>query len=213
MRARWVAAYAVLGLVAAAGAYAAGMAQRPEDVRVASAVPVPAVGGPVEPEREYAEDIGYPALQPGLSYQTERIGSGDFGWSYRVPEGWKSYQVPNGNDELRWRPEDEPVVGGFSLRVKVVNDHRTTEQEVAFKLDAMLNSYQDVHIRVRDDDTLGFTYREPTYDMKRFNTFRWITFPDSDEVGFEMSVVGRAVDVEGLDDLLQQVSESVTKLD
>ena len=58
-------------------------------------------------------------------------------------------------------------------------------------------------------DLLSFSYRDPTTDRKRYNTFRWFGIAGETEAKFEMSVVGRAVDRAGLDDLLANVSRSI----
>ena len=44
-------------------------------------------------------------------------------------------------DELRFRPPDEPTQGGYSLRVKTVNDHVTPDTMVAERLRLVVEAY------------------------------------------------------------------------
>jgi hypothetical protein len=205
---------AVLGLAAVgvAGGFAVGNVLREDPVPVAEATPVPASSPslPVDPERPFAPDIDYPALQPGLTYQRHTLGELPYAWVYSAPKGWAPYQEDT--EEIRWRPADEPEVGGFSMRVKRTTEHQSKSDMVAQKLAAMLAGYDDVEILGRTGDLLSFSYRDATRNTRRFNTFRWFSVPGETEARFEMSVVGREVDRAGLDDLLEQVSRSVAKV-
>ena len=102
-------------------------------------------------------------------------------------------------DELRFRPEGEPVEGGYSLRVKLVNSRLTPAQMVAAKWQA-LASVDDLQQIDRQSEFLQFTYRTAGNHL-RYNYFQWFAAPQSDQATLEMSVVGRAADVEGLDKL------------
>ncbi len=202
-------ALAVLG---GAGGYLAAQVLEPTPIAFSAAAPVPASSPsiPVDPNRPYAQDMDYPALSAGLEYRKHTLGSFPYEWKYRAPKGWEPFQ--EGVDEIRWRPADEPTVGGFSMRVKLSTEHKSTEAMVAQKVSAMLAGYQDVTIIGRTDDLLAFTYRDAVRNVKRYNTFRWFSLPGDTEARFEMSVVGREVDRVGLDDLLEQVARGVTKV-
>ncbi len=113
---------------------------------------------------------------------------------------------------MRWRPADEPTVGGFSLRVKLSTEHKTKAAMVAQKLTAMQAGYDDVEVLGQTQDLLSFSYRDPDTDRLRFNTFQWFSVAGSEEATFEMSVVGREVDRTGLDDLMAEVSRSIAKV-
>jgi hypothetical protein len=76
----------------------------------------------------------------------------------------------------------------------------------------MQAGYQDVEVLGRTEDLLSFSYRDATRNVKRYNSFRWFSIGGETEARFEMSVVGREVDRAGLDDLLEQVSRGVTKV-
>lgn len=202
-----LAALAVLGGVAGFGA---GFVLRPSEVVAGPASAVAAVGGPVQPEEPYAPDVDYPALEPDLDYVRKVFVDGFVRWRYQIPKGWVANPLAFG--ELAWRPPDSPPTGGYRVRVKPLNTHQRVEEMVAAKLEALNRGYEDVHIRVHTEDTLGFTYREASTNQKRYNTFRWIALPGTDEAGFEMSVVGRERDLPGLTDLLATVTASVEQV-
>jgi len=213
MSMRGLGAVLVLVLLGAAGGFAVGHVLEDAPAVVAIAAPVPASNPslPVDPIRRFAPDIDYPPLLPSLEYRRHVVGQKGFQqWVYDAPRGWTP-TVENGDpDEIRWRPADEPVVGGFSLRVKLVFEHKTKAQMVAQKLAAMQAGYDDVQILGQTQDLLSFSYRDPDSNTQRFNTFRWFSLPASDEALFEMSVVGRSVDQDGLDDLMEQVAQSIS---
>ncbi len=201
-------ALAVLGGV---GGYAVGHLQRHEPVAIA-ATPVPAhkPSIPVDPERPFSSYIDYPALEPGLDYKRHTLGDPPYAWTYRAPVGWDPTQEYI--DEIRWRPAGEPLVGGYSLRVKLISENKTPEQMVAQKLAAVQGGYDDVEVVGRTPHLLSFSYRDPTTNTQRFNTFQWFTIPGETVAKFEMSVVGRGVDRAGLDDLEEQVASRVSKI-
>ena len=212
MTRRGLGAALVLALLGVAGGYVVGQLREADPAMVGQAAPVPATDPslPVDPERPYAVDIGYPALPTGLSYREHVLGDPPYAWHYVAPKGWKPTQ--EGLDEIRWRPPDEPTVGGFSLRVKLVSENKTPAEMVSQKLAAMQAGYEDVEVLGQTQDLLSFSYRDTTRDTRRFNTFRWFAVPGETVAKFEMSVVGRTADRAGLDDLLEQVSSSVTKV-
>jgi hypothetical protein len=212
-----VLALVVLLLAGVAGGFAVARATAPGTTRTAVAAPLPASPAlPVDPSTPPATDIDYPTLEPGLTYVPEVLGRGAFAWDYRVPDGWKRYGAEEGLavDEYRWRPPDEPTVGGYSVRVKLVNSHQTPAQMLAAKRAALEDapdsqeSFPGFTVLAQTDDTLAFSYRVPRSQSLRYNTFRWLTPSGSDEAGVEMSVVGRERDRAGLDDLLAKVSAS-----
>lgn len=212
MTMRGLGAALVLALLGVAGGYAVGHLREPAPAMVGQAAPVPATDPslPVDPERPYAADIGYPALQPGLTYREHVLGDPPYAWRYVAPKGWKPTQ--EGLDEIRWRPRDEPTVGGFSLRVKLISENKPPAEMVSQKLAAMQAGYEDVEVLGQTQDMLSFSYRDSTRNTLRFNTFMWFAVPGETVAKFEMSVVGREADRAGLDDLLQQVSRTITKV-
>ena len=146
-----------LGMIAA---YAA----QPSSSTGGSANPISAVSPSVpidEPPKppKTAKDITYPPLSPDLTLPLpdRTIGNDLATWTYHVPQGWVPYAVctvlaecppPMQPDdlltpqqaarqtEIRFRPPDEPLDGGYSLRVKVLDNTQQfdTEQMVATKV-------------------------------------------------------------------------------
>ncbi|GAB6984256.1 hypothetical protein JCM10369A_07800 [Nocardioides pyridinolyticus] len=211
---RWIGLALALVLVGGATGYGVGLLRHEDPAQATRARPVPAQSPsiPVLPTPPFAPDIDYPMLRTGLDYTRRLFGSPPyFQWSYDAPAGWVMTIVDR--DELRWRPPDEPVVGGFSMRVKLVNENRTTEEMVEQKKAAFLLAYDDVVVLEEDEDSISFSYRDPEARTQRFNRFFWTTRPGSTEATFEMSVVGRKVDVPGLTDLFEHVAASIRKVE
>jgi hypothetical protein len=210
MRRVGVPVLAVLAAVAVGGAagWAAGL-RSGDPVTVTSARPIHAVSPSVPVFVPYSPDVRYPALQTHLDFVTRSIGQKLFRWKYSVPKGWVAN--PLGPGEVRWGPPDVPR-GLYFLRVKLISSHLTPTQMVQQKYDALNDCCQDVTLIQRQWNTLGVTYRESDTNFKRWDIFRWLTPAGSDEAEFEMSVVGRAVDDPGLEDLMTRLSASVTKV-
>jgi len=211
---RGLAALLLLAAVGGVAGYFVADLRDPEPTTASTAEPLPAESPsiPIDPERPFAKDITYPALQPGLEYVSHKIGDPPFQWTYDTPIGWKQTDDNLGPNEIRWRPPGEPDVGGFSMRVKLTTEHKTKQQMVDQKLAAMQAGWEDVVVLGQTDDLLSFSYREPTTNTQRFNTFGWFSLPGEDEATFEMSVVGRSVDRAGLDELFDRVSASIAKV-
>jgi hypothetical protein len=212
MRVRWIGLVLALLLLGAGVGYGVGALAGHDPTTLAAAHPVPAESPsiPVLPTPSYAPDISYPPLRPGLEYKPHVIGGPGYEWSYDVPRGWTIEPVAFA--EVRWRPADEPLVGGYSLRVKILNQHSTPAEMVAAKKAAVESIYDDVEVTDESDDVLSFRYREPDTNRLRFNTFQWFTPPESATADFEMSVVGREPDVDGLEALLDHVAASVRQV-
>lgn len=209
---RWTGLSLALALVGGAAGFGLGVVSRTSPTSLAVAEPVPAASPsiPVEAAPPYDDDIDYQPLGRGLGYRADRLGDPPFTWRYDVPRGWRAEEI--GFVEVRWRPADEPLTGGFSLRVKIVNEHKTDAEMVAQKRAAVLRIYDDVEILGETDDILSFRYREPETNRLRFNSFRWFTPAGGSTTEFEMSVVGRQADVDGLDDLFDHVAASVRRV-
>ncbi len=201
-------------LVGVGSGLGVGHLRQPQPASGGTATPLPAVSPslPVDPpttQPPFAPDIDYPALAPGLTFKPLRMANSQQAWRVPVPVGWEAFsvdtdaQIPRKNwptyDELRFRPAGEPAQGGYSLRVKLVNSRQTPAAMVAAKWTA-LESENIVELLDRQSDFLQFTYRTSGEHL-RYNYFQWFAAPGSAEATLEMSVVGRQVDVAGLDAL------------
>lgn len=231
MRARTV-AVAVAALVVAAGVgvgggYAAGRLDHqdpppaPRPSALDAAIPVPGTFPlPIAKDVPYAHDIDYPALKVGLTYDTTKLRvrptppEPGHVWQVKVPKGWKRYPAGVGDPAgtVRWRPANEPTVGGFLVRVLPIIQPRDTPTEARdARKQKFQDAYRDVQVIRLEPDSIWFSYRtEENY--KRFNYFAWVTSPGSPYAGFELSVAGRDRDRQGLADLLDTMKRSVTRI-
>ena len=213
---------AVLGVGAGFGVGAV-LANRVPDT-FADATPVPASPSVPEPSTPsvapYDPDIDYPTLVPPTEFTRYRISNDLETWSYLAPRGWTAYNVydvkiPDKDveswSEVRFRPADEPTEGGYSLRVKVVDDHIPPATMLSNKRLA-LEDLLDVVFLEETDDSLYFTYRTADSNRLRYNFFRWFAAPGSTEATLEMSVVGRKEDDVGLRGLFEQFKSGLRAL-
>jgi hypothetical protein len=195
----------------------------------------PSVPIDVTPTQSYAPDITYPALSPDLVLNVVHHIHNDLAtWTYHVPQGWAAYGVctaPPGappckiaDDELvpprkidkqtqvRFRPADEPSIGGYSLRVKILeNTELNPAQMVATKKVGFRQefSHQNFSITKQTQSTVYFTYVDSTNHL-RFNYFQWFAVPGQVNATLEMSVSGRTADKPGLDALFQRFADNAT---
>ena len=125
-------------------------------------------------------------------------------WTYHVPQGWQAYGVCGAArrvhalsttprwatgqvdkaDEIRFRPADEPTVGGYSLRVRILdNTFVDVHQTVATKIVGFRDSSEvaDFNIIDRTQRSVYFDYRDKTSDYHRFNFFQWFAVPGPDQ--------------------------------
>ena len=118
-------------------------AGRPRPITAVS----PSVPIDVIPSRSYAPDSTFPTLSPDLALPppAHHIHNDLARWSYHVPQGWTAYSVctppPAGTPpckfpldavippkqidkqtQVRFRPVGEPALGGYSFRVKVMDN-------------------------------------------------------------------------------------------
>jgi hypothetical protein len=227
----------VLGLgLGAVVAYAA----HPKSVTGGDAHPVSAVSPSVpidEPPKppKTSPDITYTPLSPDLSLPLpdRTIGNDLATWTYHVPAGWEPYAVclpatecppPMQSDDLltpgqaarqpqvRFRPAGEPTVGGYSLRVEILDNQLgwNTGQMVGNKVIGFRQTYSraNFHLTHRTESAAYFTYIDGNHHL-RFNYFQWFAAPGSSTATLEMSVVGRQQDVPGLKALFNRFADNV----
>jgi hypothetical protein len=182
----------------------------------------------------YAPDITFARPEPGLALQAKHVISNELArWRYHVPLGWDAYWVcstasscpadaytdkPMAPDvvdqaqEVRFRPPSEPTTGGYSLRVRILdNTFVDVHQTVATKIIGFRDSSQiaEFHILHKNDHSVYFEYRDAASNLHRFNFFEWFAVPGQTNTTLEMSVSGRAVDVPGLKALINRFADNV----
>lgn len=191
---------AALALAFGAAGFGAGrLAERdPTDV-----VSTPmAADRPATPQRMYRVDRDYPRLRPGIPLVTGQIGDKSFAWYYPHPADWRSTRLSV--DEYRYRVPGAPTAGGYSMRVQLVSDKRSTEEMAAARLQRAMSESQDVTVLLQTDDELQYTFRDG-YNRKRWNFFRWFAASPTRPATLELSVVGRRADVPGLTSLIARL--------
>jgi hypothetical protein len=169
-----------------------------------------------------APDLNYASLSPALPLPPpdHTIGNDLATWHYRIPAGWQAYAVcsppsecapplvvdslltpqqAKRQPEVRYRPVGEPVIGGYSLRVKELDNTLAfnTGQMVSTKVQAFKQSFSNFQILHRTPSAVYFTFRDGTNHL-RYNYFQWFAAAPSTTATLEMSVAGRAQDVPGL---------------
>jgi hypothetical protein len=192
----------------------------------------PSVPIDVKTVKPPAPDIDYPPLSPDLALPPPEhtIGNELATWTYHAPEGWQAYAVcgpgecqpPMVTDaklspqqlaqqpEVRFRPPDEPTIGGYSLRVKILDNTLglNTGQMVANKIEGFRQAYDDFRKIRRTPSAVYFTYRDGNNHL-RYNYFQWFAAPGSETATLEMSVAGRRSDVPGLKALFDRFADNV----
>jgi hypothetical protein len=191
---------------------------------------VPIDEPPKPPKTE--PDIDYKTLQPGLPLpQVHMIGNDLATWTYHVPQGWVPYAVcgpgecapPMQTDdvltprqaarqpEVRFRPPDEPTVGGYSLRVKALDNTLgyNPGQLVGTKIVGFRQAYTHFRLLRRTPSAAYFTYLDANLHL-RYNYFQWFSANGSSTATLEMSVAGREQDVPGLKALFNRFADNVT---
>jgi hypothetical protein len=227
------------GLLGLGGGALVAYAVQPHTTDVGSPRPVaavsPSVPIDVTPSHSYATDIPYPALSPELFLNVVRHIHNDLAtWTYHVPQDWTAYSVcsaPVGGPpckvpsdtvippkkidkqtQVRFRPTDEPVDGGYSLRVKIMdNTDLNPTQMVATKKVGFIQEFTDQKFKVtkRTHSEIWFTYVDSTNHL-RLNYFQWFAVPGRANATLEMSVSGRASDKPGLDALFNRFADNLT---
>jgi hypothetical protein len=180
----------------------------------------------------YAKDITFPALQPGLALNTvHTMSNGLARWTYHVPFGWQAYWVcsstcpanaypdkpmaagvVNKAQEVRFRPPKEPSVGGYSLRVRILDNTLVdVHQIVGTKITGFRDSSEvaDFNVIRKNDHLVYFEYRDAGSNLHRFNYFQWFAVPGQTNATLEMSVSGREADVSGLKALFDRFADNL----
>jgi hypothetical protein len=191
------------------------------DARPIAAVS-PSVPTEVPTVRPPSPDIGWPKLDPDLPLvpPDRVIGNSMATWHYRIPAGWVPFAVcsvagecppPMQPDdplttrqakvqqEVRFRPPGEPVAGGFSLRVKALDNNLGFNPAtlVSTKIEQFKQAFTDYQRLKRTDSAVFFTYRDGNNHL-RYDFFQWFAASPSTTATLEMSVAGRTEDVPGL---------------
>jgi len=113
--------------------------------------------------------------------------------------------------EVRFRPPGEPTVGGYSLRVKILDNTLglNPAQMVSTKIQGFKQSYETFQKLKQTPSAVYFTYRDENNHL-RYNYFQWFAASGTTTATMEMSVAGRARDRAGLKSLFNRFADNVT---
>jgi hypothetical protein len=237
MSRRGLVAALLCGLIGLAGGVVFAWSVQPGAAEGGLATPVPAVSPSIPVDevtvKPYAGDINYPRLTTDVSVPAKHVMHNDLAvWHYHAPLGWQAYYVCslpcppgivaddpmppeqiNRATEVRFRPEGEPRVGGYSLRVRALeNTFTDVHQTVATKVVGFRDSsaIAEFHVDHRSPSSVYFDYRDAGTNLHRFNYFQWFAVPGQSNATLEMSVSGRARDVPGLKALFNRFADNVS---
>lgn len=219
-----------LGLIAAYAAQPASSTNGSANPISAISPSVPIDEPPPPPKTE--PDIKFPSLSVGLPLQqVHTIGNDLATWTYHVPQGWQAFAVcapgecapPMVTDDLlstrqleqqsevRFRPPHEPTIGGYSLRVKALDNNLGLNpgQMVGTKISGFRQTYANDQFSLtkRTPTAAYFTYVDSN-DHLRYNYFQWFAAEGSPTATLEMSVAGRKQDVPGLKALFNRFADN-----
>lgn len=216
------------GLVGLGGGMLLAWLVQPRPAAGGLAAPVPAVSPSVPVDlptgSPYAHDIGYPPLSPDLPLQAVHTMRNRLAlWTYHVPQDWTAYgdfsdtpltprQVER-SQSVRFKPSDEPTVGGYSLYVRTLdNTLFDTHMSVAAKIAGFeeASGVADFQVLKETGSSVYFEYRDQPSNLHRYNYFQWFAVPGDPYATLQVSVAGRRRDVPGLKALLNRFADDVT---
>ena len=160
---------------------------------------------PVDPRPELFRDPDFPALAPGIELVEQRVGTGDFGLSLRVPAGWRF--TTNSLTEWQWRPRDFQTFGYYMRVEQVISNRRSIAWTLDRRIDELVEDEQSVSIKSQSGGNLHYTY--VTSNHLRHGFLTWLDLTGSDNAQVEIAVTGRAADVPGMSELMGRVADSM----
>lgn len=207
----------VLLCAGVAGGYAVADHSQEQPVSSDTLQPVPAASPvvPTPPEQTYLPDPGIDPLKTDLSSAPRdlRVSRRGLGVSVNVPDGWLENQVTDTNMWVFVGPDN--TRNTYTLRVTIVRSLNVSKTIAkATRIGALQESeanggIEDLTITADVGDTFEATYVSGGYlrvTMEKFVSF------DGSHAYASAAVTGRAVDREGLRDLLTRTIESMQPL-
>jgi hypothetical protein len=206
--------FLVLLVVGAASGYALGDHSTDLPGTIPSAMPVPAVSPsvptPSVPSVTISPDPTNPPLAVGVPLVPKELrigGANGFAVQAAVPD-WSVDHTGN-----RWQYSGTPdALHTYGLRIDIIAGlHQSVTVAKAARLAALRESESQHHLQELDiqsdvGDTFTATYVSEGY--RRLTMERFLTLGGTTAY-VDVAVTGRMVDSDGLDDLLDRVSESM----
>ena len=183
----------------------------------------PSASPPPTAEPSIAADMDWPVLPAGvrLTRRHRIVSPGGSTWSYAVPAGWVPTPMRGGAPdatgaarvntltEVQWRPDHEPTIGGFQLRLRAIDPVLSPLDQRIQRLALIRHArYPGFDLYRSTDDAIRFTYIDG-HDHLRYNFWQWVPDPRAaGNAGLEISVSGRKRDVKGLGALIRRAVAS-----
>lgn len=207
---RIVAAVVALAVIGTVVGYLAGLWSHDEPNESGKATPLMASSpsAPIEPPVQVKPDNDFPALGVDLTYIDATMGTPPYRIGLKVPEGWEQHDV--NLIEKNWRPEGDPDKT-YKMRVTQISaEHQTIPARLAFREQrlAAASDVRDFKVVLRTNDSLRYTYVDRDGYL-RFAIETWVSPFGTSEAEVEIAVTGRMVDEDGLDRLVDHVSDRV----
>lgn len=204
---RAVSLVVLLLVVGAGGGYAVSALAGEQPT--ASGVPTPAVAQdpsfPVDPAPEVVPDPDIPPLATDLPTVRGSVGFGEFVVVFPRPKGW--VETRSSVVEKKWYAVGNPAYT-YGLRVEQVEgQHDSIAGILADRIADLDEQEQHFELVARTVDSISFTYIAG--DHLRHGMLRWMDLSGSGFAEVEISVNGRAVDLPGMEDLLDTVSRGM----
>lgn len=210
---RIVAAIIVLAVIGTVVGYLAGLWSHDEPTESGKATPLMASSpsAPIDPPIEVKPDNDYPTLGVDLKYVDATMGTPPYRIGLKVPEGWKQNDV--NLIEKNWRPEgdEDQTDKTYKLRVsQIAAEHQTIPERLASREQklAAASGVREFKVVLRTADSLRYTYVDSDGYL-RFAIETWVSPFGTTEAEVEIAVTGRMVDEDGLDRLIDYVSDRV----
>ena len=198
---------ALLLALGAGGGFGASWALGDNPAAEGVATPIAAASPslPVDPKPELFPDPDFPALAPGIRLVEQRVGTGDFGLSLKVPAGWRF--TTNSLTEWQWRPQDFQTFGYYMRVEQVISNRRSIAWTLDRRIDELTEDEQSVKVLSQGNGRLHYTY--VTSNHLRHGFLTWLDLTGSDNAQVEIAVTGRAADVPGMSELIGRVADSM----
>jgi hypothetical protein len=202
---------AVLGVVAGV-TIARATPEEPALGGTATPLPASSPSYPVDPPVRIKPDPDDPPLERDLPTHRVEIGQSPFGLSLPVPDGWQQTNSEAG--EWKWTPPPGPDGDNdftYFLRVTLVgNQHVTIPGALQARIQEvdLAEGTDEFDLESQTPDTFTVTYVLDHH--RRLAIERFISTDGTDDAFANIAVVGRLSDREGLDDLMETVTDGAS---
>lgn len=205
MNARLLGVALVLAVAGLAGGWYASdaISEEPATIDVLSPVIGRSPSFPSDPPVNVLPDPTTATLSAALPHHRERVGTKGFGLRLPVPDGWG--RTDTSLSEAKWFLPNAPL-NTYLLRVKIVSGlHQSVEMALGDRRVTLASVVTDFDLESVTADTFVASYVNDNY--RRLAMERFIA--KDGEVFATIAVIGRLSDRDGLQDLLERVTDGL----